>query len=98
MYVTMTQSGDMLPCHPWFPDHWPQRTEFRRDGEGGGSVERNCVAVLQKSDSGLLLCQINIEVSGAPHCTSISACCSEGGKGCVTWELPLSSFILANWL
>lgn len=51
---------------------------------------------MQQSDSGLLLCQINIEVSGAPCCSSISARCLEGGKGRITWELPLSSFILAK--
>lgn len=45
----------------------------------------------------LLLCQINIEVSGAPHCSSVSACCClERGKGHITWELPLSSFILTK--
>uniref|UniRef100_A0A673C5M9 Uncharacterized protein n=1 Tax=Sphaeramia orbicularis TaxID=375764 RepID=A0A673C5M9_9TELE len=51
---------------------------------------------MQQSDSSLLLCQINIEVSGAPHCGSTSACCMEGGKGRAAWELPLSSFILTK--
>lgn len=50
---------------------------------------------VQQSVSGLLLLQINLEVSGAP-CCSISACCLERREGRVTWELPLSSFILCK--
>lgn len=51
---------------------------------------------MKQSDSGLLLCQINIEVSRALHCSSISARCLKEGKGRVTWEMPLSSFILTK--
>lgn len=71
----------------------------RKDGEGRGFGCRETVQLyctMQQSDSSLLLCQINIEVSGAPRCSSISARCLEGGKGRITWELPLSSFILAK--
>lgn len=65
-------------------------------GEIGGRETVQLYCTMQQSDSGLLLCQINIEFSGAPHCSSISACYLEGGKGRVTWELPLSSFILSK--
>lgn len=96
-----SQSDDTLLGHPWSPHHWPIWSRVRVKGGGwvdglgwGETVQLYCT--MQQSDSGLLLCQINIEVSGAPHCSSISACCLEEGKGCVTWELPLSSFILAK--
>lgn len=88
-----------IQWHPWFPHLWPKRSRVKGGGRGGGFGWRETVQLyctMQQSDSGLLLCQINIEVSGAPHCSSISACCLEGGKGHVTWELPLSSFILAK--
>lgn len=58
------------------------------------SVQLYCT--MQQSDSSLLLCQINIEVSGAPFCSLASARCLRGGKGRVSWELPLSSFILTK--
>lgn len=79
-------------------DHsWNGVRERMRRVTGFGWIETvQLYCSMQQSDRGLLLCQINIEVSGAPHSNSISACCLEGGKGRITWELPLSSFILAK--
>ena len=85
-FMMTHRSDDILLGHPCFPHHWPQWSRGRRDREGwraGGQefwLKINCTAVLHQSDSGLLLCQINIEVSGAPCCSPISARCSEGGR------------------
>ncbi len=66
-----------------------------REGEGGVRLRRNCTAVLHHTAVRQRLVTVSDKYR-APHCSSISACCLEGGKGRVTWELPLSSFILAK--
>lgn len=86
-----SQSDDMLLGHPWFPHCQPQWSGIR----DGRNVSAVLYCTIQQSVSGLLLLQINIEVSGAP-CCSLSACCLERREGRVTWELPVSSFNLAK--
>lgn len=60
-----SQSDDMLLGHPWFPYHWPQRSRVQ---EGMGVDVRlrrdsaQLYSTMQQSDSGLLLCQINIDL------------------------------------